>query len=433
MKKVAFCTLGCKVNQYETNAMEQQFIEYGYRVVSFNEKADIYIINTCTVTNMSDKKSRQMIRRAKQLNPKSIVVAVGCYVQVAKEKLEEIKELDLILGNNEKKDIVKYVGADDSVCPEKIHLDDVMHQNEFVDFGTTVHMDKTRAVIKVQDGCDRFCSYCIIPYARGRVRSRKPESVIKEVESLAKNNVKEIIVTGIHVASYGKDFKENIGLIDLLVELNKIQGIERIRLGSLEPMIITKEFLERLVKLQKICHHFHLSLQSACNETLKRMNRRYTIEEFKAVVNMLRDAYNDVILTTDIIVGFPGETEEEFNITYNNLKEINFYKMHVFKYSRREGTKAAVMPEQILPQIQEDRSKRLIELSDSNEINYNKKQIGKTLKVLFEEKDGEYIKGHTNNYILVNVIEDDIDRYHNKIKKVEIEKMENNELIGKIM
>lgn len=433
MKKVAFCTLGCKVNQYETNAMEQQFIEYGYRVVSFNEKADIYIINTCTVTNMSDKKSRQMIRRAKQLNPKSIVVAVGCYVQVAKEKLEEIKELDLILGNNEKKDIVKYVGADDSVCPEKIHLDDVMHQNEFVDFGTTVHMDKTRAVIKVQDGCDRFCSYCIIPYARGRVRSRKPESVIKEVESLAKNNVKEIIVTGIHVASYGKDFKENIGLIDLLEKLNKIDGIERIRLGSLEPMIITKEFLERLVKLQKICHHFHLSLQSACNETLKRMNRRYTIEEFKAVVNMLRDAYNDVILTTDIIVGFPGETEEEFNITYNNLKEINFYKMHVFKYSRREGTKAAVMPEQILPQIQEDRSKRLIELSDSNEINYNKKQIGKTLKVLFEEKDGEYIKGHTNNYILVNVIEDDIDRYHNKIKKVEIEKMENNELIGKIM
>ena len=400
MKKVAFCTLGCKVNQYETNAMEQQFIEHGYKVVSFNEKADIYIINTCTVTNMSDKKSRQMIRRAKQLNPKSIVVAVGCYVQVAKEKLEEIKELDLILGNNEKKDIVKYVGADDSVCPEKIHLDDVMHQNEFVDFGTTVHMDKTRAVIKVQDGCDRFCSYCIIPYARGRVRSRKPESVIKEVESLAKNNVKEIIVTGIHVASYGKDFKENIGLIDLLEKLNKIDGIERIRLGSLEPMIITKEFLERLVKLQKICHHFHLSLQSACNETLKRMNRRYTIEEFKAVVN---------------------------------LKEINFYKMHVFKYSRREGTKAAVMPEQILPQIQEDRSKRLIELSDSNEINYNKKQIGKTLKVLFEEKDGEYIKGHTNNYILVNVIEDDIDRYHNKIKKVEIEKMENNELIGKIM
>ena len=345
----------------------------------------------------------------------------------------QLKELDLILGNNEKKDIVKYVGADDSVCPEKIHLDDVMHQNEFVDFGTTVHMDKTRAVIKVQDGCDRFCSYCIIPYARGRVRSRKPESVIKEVESLAKNNVKEIIVTGIHVASYGKDFKENIGLIDLLEKLNKIDGIERIRLGSLEPMIITKEFLERLVKLQKICHHFHLSLQSACNETLKRMNRRYTIEEFKAVVNMLRDAYNDVILTTDIIVGFPGETEEEFNITYNNLKEINFYKMHVFKYSRREGTKAAVMPEQILPQIQEDRSKRLIELSDSNEINYNKKQIGKTLKVLFEEKDGEYIKGHTNNYILVNVIEDDIDRYHNKIKKVEIEKMENNELIGKIM
>ena len=244
--------------------------------------------------------------------------------------------------------IVRYVEE----YKEKSHLEDVMHKKEFVDFGTTVHMDKTRAVIKVQDGCDRFCSYCIIPYARGRVRSRKLESIIKEVESLAKNDVKEIVVTGIHVASYGKDFKEDIGLIDLLEELNKIDGIERIRLGSLEPTIINEEFLSRLVKLNKICHHFHLSLQSACNETLKRMNRRYTIEEFKEVVNMLRETYEDVILTTDIIVGFPGETEEEFNITYNNLKEINFYKMHVFKYSKREGTKAAIMPNQISPQIQ---------------------------------------------------------------------------------
>ena len=429
MKSVAFCTLGCKVNQYETNAMEQQFIDNGYKIVPFNEVADIYIINTCTVTNMSDKKSRQMIRRAKQLNPYSIVVAVGCYVQVAKEKLEEIKELDLILGNNEKKNIVKYVEE----YKQKIHLEDVMHQNEFVDFGTTVYMEKTRAVIKVQDGCDRFCSYCIIPYARGRVRSRKLESVIEEVKELAKIGVKEIVVTGIHVASYGKDFKENVGLIDLLENLNRIEGVERIRLGSLEPTIINEGFLERLKSLEKICHHFHLSLQSACNETLKRMNRRYSIEEFKNVVNFLRKTYKDVVLTTDIIVGFPGETDEEFSITYENLKEINFYKMHVFKYSKREGTKAAVMQNQVSPQIQEERSKKIIELSDFNENEYNKSQIGKEVKVLFEEKDGDFIKGHTNNYMLVKVAKADINSYHNVIKNVKIAKVDKNELIGEFL
>ena len=429
MKKVAFCTLGCKVNQYETNAMEQQFIQKGYNVVSFNDIADIYVINTCTVTNMSDKKSRQMIRRAKQLNPSSIVVAVGCYVQVAKEKLTQIRELDLILGNNEKKDIVKYIEE----YKEKIHFEDLMKQNTFIDFGTTVHMEKTRAVIKVQDGCDRFCSYCIIPYARGRVRSRKPENVVNEVKELARMGVKEIVVTGIHVASYGKDFKENIRLIDLLEELNKIDGIERIRLGSLEPMIINKEFIDRLKKLKKICHHFHLSLQSACNETLKRMNRRYTIEEFKEVVKLLRENYENVILTTDIIVGFPGENEIEFNITYDNLKQINFYKMHVFKYSKRHGTKAENMPNQISPQIQEERSKKIIKLSNNNEKKYNEKLIGKEVNVLFEEKSGKFIRGHTDNYILVNVENDRIEEYHNKIMKVKIYKFENNVLIGKIM
>ena len=429
MRKVAFCTLGCKVNQYETNAMEQQFIEKGYKVVSFNDIADIYVINTCTVTNMSDKKSRQMIRRAKQLNPKAIVIAVGCYVQVAKNKLEEIKQLDLILGNNEKKEIVKYIEE----YKAKSHFDDVMHQKEFVDFGTTVHMEKTRAIIKVQDGCDRFCSYCIIPYARGRVRSRSLESVITEVEKLAQNGVKEIIVTGIHVASYGKDFNKNIGLIELLEELNKIDGIERIRLGSLEPMIITEAFLKRLIKLKKICHHFHLSLQSACNETLKRMNRKYTIEDFKNIVNLLRNNYNDVILTTDIIVGFPGETDEEFNITYENLKQIAFYKMHVFKYSRRDGTKAALMPKQVFPQIQEKRSKILIELSNKNEKKYNKELIGCEVKVLFEEQDGNFIKGHTDNYIVIKVEKEDITKHHNEIRKVKVERIENNELIGKIV
>ena len=431
MRKVAFCTLGCKVNQYETNAMEEKFINSGYEVVTFDQIADIYVINTCTVTNMSDKKSRQMIRKAKQLNQNSIVVAVGCYAQVSKEKLEEIKEVDLILGNNEKKEIVKYV---EEYNKEKlIHLEDLMYQKEFVDFGTTVHMDKTRAVIKVQDGCDRFCSYCIIPYARGRVRSRKIESVIEEIKALAHIGVKEVVITGIHIASYGKDFKENIGLIDLLEEINKIKGIERIRLGSLEPKIIDERFLERLAKLYKICHHFHLSLQSGCNETLKRMNRRYTTEEFEEVVNLLRDTYDDVILTTDIIVGFPGETEEEFNKTYNFLKNIKFYKMHIFKYSRREGTKANNMPNQISPKVQDERSKKLIELSDNNQKEYNNMYVGKKLKVLIEEKQEEYIKGHTSNYLVVKAKHSDIEIYQNKIVELKIEEICGEELIGEFM
>ena len=431
MKKVAFCTLGCKVNQYETNAMEQAFIKAGYEIVNFEYIADIYVINTCTVTNMSDKKSRQMIRKAKQLNNKSIVVAVGCYAQVSKEKLEEIEELDLILGNNEKKDIVKYV---EEYEKEKIiHLEDVLHQKDFIDFGTTVHMEKTRAVIKVQDGCDRFCSYCIIPYARGRVRSRRIDSILEEVNSLARIGVKEVVITGIHIASYGKDFKEKISLIDLLEEVNKIKGIKRIRLGSLEPTIINEEFLQRLSKLDKICHHFHLSLQSGCDETLKRMNRRYTTEEFKKVVDLLRSTYKDVILTTDIIVGFPGETEEEFNCTYEFLKDIKFYKMHVFKYSRRKGTKADLMGNQIMTKIQDERSKRLLKLSDANQEVYNKKYIGKEVEVLFEEKDGEYIKGHTENYIVVKVNNENVNKYHNEIAKVKIRDGGVEEIHGEIL
>lgn len=431
MKKIAFCTLGCKVNQYETNAMEEKFIKSGYEIVSFEEIADIYVINTCTVTNMSDKKSRQMIRKAKQFNPSAVVVAVGCYAQVSKEKLEEIEELDLILGNNEKKEIVEYV--EQYKNDKLIHLEDVMHQKEFVDFGTTVHMEKTRAVIKVQDGCDRFCSYCIIPYARGRVRSRKLESVIEEIKALAGTSVKEVVITGIHVASYGKDLKEDITLIDLLEKINKIEGIERIRLGSLEPMIINEAFLERLSKLEKICHHFHLSLQSGCNETLQRMNRKYRVEEFENVVTLLRKTYSDVILTTDIIVGFPGETEEEFNKTYEFLKKINFYKMHIFKYSRRKGTKADQMPTQVPPQVQEERSKKLLSLSDKNQERYNRQYIGKIVEVLFEEKQGEYIKGHTGNYLVVNVKNDEIEKYHNKICKVKIEECFGEELIGKVL
>ena len=399
MKTVAFCTLGCKVNQYETNAMMQKMIEAGYEVVDFETKADIYIINTCTVTNMADKKSRQMLRRVKEINPEAILVAVGCYAQVAKEKLEQIPEIDLILGINEKNDIVKYVEQ----ASKNTYVSDVLHQTEFLDFGDVTYTEKTRAVIKVQDGCNQFCSYCIIPYARGRIRSRKPESVIKEITDVAKEGIKEVVITGIHIASYGKDFNTEYRLIDLLEEIQKVDGIQRIRLGSLEPTLITEEFVTRLKKLSKICDHFHLSLQSGCDETLKRMNRKYTTDQFRHVVELLRNAYPEVHLTTDVIVGFPGETEEEFNKTYEFLKEIKFYKMHVFKYSPRSGTVAAKMPNQIDGNIKEERSNKLIELSDKNEKEYNQKYIGKEVEVLLEEREGEYLKGHTTNYMVVKM------------------------------
>ena len=402
-KTVALITLGCKVNQYETNAMSQKLIENGYKVVEHTQKADIYIINTCTVTNMSDRKSRQMIRRAKEMNPKAFIIAVGCYVQVSKKEVEKIEEIDLALGNEEKVNIVDYCNKllEKKDSEKQADMEDVMQAREFSEFGETSYTEKTRAVIKVQDGCDRFCSYCIIPYARGRVRSRKPEHIIKEIENIAKQGIKEVVITGIHIASYGKDFRNGYKLIDLLEEINQIEGIERIRLGSIEPLLITEEFVQRLTKLEKICEHFHLSLQSGCDETLKRMNRRYTIEQFTEIVERLRAAYSNVNLTTDIIVGFPGETEEEFNKTYKFLENIKFYKMHIFKYSQRKGTKAAEMPEQISPEEKEKRSKELIELSDKNEEEYNKKYIGKTVEVLWEEeKQGTY-KGHTKNYVLV--------------------------------
>ena len=348
---------------------------------------------------MADKKSRQMLRKVKEINPEAILVAVGCYAQVAKEKLEQIPEIDLILGINEKNDIVKYVEQ----ASKNTYVSDVLHQTEFLDFGDVTYTEKTRAVIKVQDGCNQFCSYCIIPYARGRIRSRKPESVIKEITDVAKEGIKEVVITGIHIASYGKDFNTEYRLIDLLEEIQKVDGIQRIRLGSLEPTLITEEFVTRLKKLSKICDHFHLSLQSGCDETLKRMNRKYTTDQFRHVVELLRNAYPEVHLTTDVIVGFPGETEEEFNKTYEFLKEIKFYKMHVFKYSPRSGTVAAKMPNQIDGNIKEERSNKLIELSDENEKEYNQKYIGKEVEVLLEEREGEYLKGHTTNYMVVKM------------------------------
>ena len=426
-KKVAFVSLGCKVNQYETNAMSQEFVEAGYDVVDFNDVADIYVVNTCTVTNMADRKSRQMLRRVKEISPEAVLVATGCYAQVGKDELEKIEDIDLIIGNNEKKDIVEIIENYQNEVNSIIT--DVMHQKDYVEFGTTTYTEKTRAVVKIQDGCDRFCSYCIIPYARGRVRSRKIENIIKEVEQIVDNGMKEIVITGIHIASYGKDFNYEITLIDLLEELNKIEGLKRIRLGSIEPTIITEEFVNRLSKLEKICDHFHLSLQSGCDETLKRMNRRYTCDEFENGTKILREKFPNAALTTDIIVGFPGETDEEFNKTYEFLKRVAFYKMHVFKYSQRKGTKAAVMPNQIAGTIKEERSKTLLQLSDENEEMYNSKYIGKQVEVLFEEKDGEFYKGHTTNYIEVFAKGDNLE---NKIVTVMVNESNKENLVGDV-
>ena len=408
--------------------MKQQFLKSEYEIVEFEEYADIYVVNTCTVTNMSDRKSRQILRRAKQINPEAILVVVGCYVQVAKDELEEIKEIDIILGNNEKKEIVKKVEEYMTKKEKQKVVTDVMHQKEFVEFGNTTYTDKIRAVIKIQDGCDRFCSYCIIPYARGRVRSRKMENIIEEVKQISKKGIQEIVITGIHIASYGKDFKEDIGLIDLLEELNKIEGIKRIRLGSLEPRIITQEFVTRLKKLEKICNQFHLSLQSGCNETLQRMNRKYTTQEFEECVNLLRKNFKEVMLTADVIVGFPGETKQEFMTTYQFLEKIKFYKMHIFKYSPRKGTKAAKMENQIDGKVKDERSQKLIELSNLNQNLYNQNYIDKNVEVLFEEREDKWMKGHNTNFILVRVKTDK--ELENQIISVKIQNSHEEELIG---
>lgn len=410
--------------------MAEQFIDNNYEIVNFEEFADVYIINTCTVTNMSDRKSRQIIRRAKQINPNSILVATGCYAQTAKEELEKITDIDLIVGNTEKKDIVKIVEEyRDNKNRERVKMSDINKQKEFVDFGSVTYTEKTRAVIKVQDGCNNFCSYCIIPYAKGRVRSRKLESVVKEITEIAAKGIKEVVITGIHVASYGIDFDNNTRLIDLLEAIQKIDGIKRIRLGSLEPNIITEEFVNSLKKVTKMCDHFHLSLQSGCDETLKRMNRKYTAETFEKEVNLLRKTFPDVALTTDVIVGFPGETEEEFNETYKYLSKIRFTKLHVFKYSPRKGTVAAKMKNQIDSTVKEKRSHKLIELSNECEIEFLDRYVGKELKVLFEKQDGEYIKGHTTNYLVVKAKETELE---NQIKDVKIVSRDNLELIGEM-
>ena len=410
MRKAALHNLGCKVNAYETEAMQQMLEDAGYEIVPFREGADVYVINTCSVTNVADKKSRQMLHRAKKMNPSAVVVAAGCYVQAAGEELKKDEAVDLVIGNNRKKDLVEVLeryfneheGTDDII--------DIGKTSEYEKLHIRKIADHTRAFIKVQDGCNQFCSYCIIPYTRGRVRSRPMEDVVQEVEALAASGYKEIVLTGIHLSSYGADFKRTAenpeaaaDLLSLIVRLDRIPGIERIRLGSLEPRIITDEFAETLAGLKSFCPHFHLSLQSGCNETLKRMNRHYTTEGYEARCEILRRYFHNPAITTDVIVGFPQETEEEFEETRQFLKRIHFYEMHIFKYSRREGTRAAVMEGQVPEPKKAERSDILLALEEQMSLEYRRSFLGKEEEVLLEERisvDGEdYMVGHTRQYV----------------------------------
>lgn len=405
MKKAALHNLGCKVNAYETEAMQHLLEEAGYEIVPFTQKADVYVINTCSVTNMADRKSRQMLHKAKKNNPDSIVVATGCYVQTSEKEVLNDLSVDIVIGNDRKHDLVRLLEeySLDSVNDTVDDINDGKHDFEELFIDQT--KEHTRAFIKVQDGCNQFCSYCIIPYARGRVRSRRFENVIAEVERLAANGFKEVVLTGIHLSSYGVDFEEATGLLELIQAVNAVKGIERIRLGSLEPKIVTEHFASELSKLDKICPHFHLSLQSGCDATLKRMNRKYTTKEYERGCELLRKYFVHPAITTDVIVGFPGETEEEFEQTEAYLEHIHFYEMHIFKYSKRKGTRAAVMPDQIDEQIKAARSEKLIALGHDMSKEFRKFYIGKNEEVLFEEKavigDKEYFVGYTKEYVKV--------------------------------
>lgn len=405
MKKAALHNLGCKVNAYETEAMQHLLEEAGYEIVPFTQKADVYVINTCSVTNMADRKSRQMLHKAKKNNPDSIVVAAGCYVQTSEKEVLNDLSVDIVIGNDRKHDLVRLLEeySLDSVNDTVYDINDGKHDFEELFIDQT--KEHTRAFIKVQDGCNQFCSYCIIPYARGRVRSRRFENVIAEVERLAANGFKEVVLTGIHLSSYGVDFEEAIGLLELIQAVNAVKGIERIRLGSLEPKIVTEHFASELSKLDKICPHFHLSLQSGCDATLKRMNRKYTTKEYERGCELLRKYFVHPAITTDVIVGFPGETEEEFEQTKAYLEHIHFYEMHIFKYSKRKGTRAAVMPDQIDEQVKAARSEKLIALGHDMSKEFRKFYIGKNEEALFEEKavigDKEYFVGYTKEYVKV--------------------------------
>lgn len=423
MKNVALHNLGCKVNAYEFDVMQQMLQEKGYNIVSFDQAADIYIVNTCTVTNIADRKSRQMLHRAKKLNPEAVVIAVGCYVQTGTEMVEQDPCIDLAIGNNRKKDLIpimeQYLATKQKPQDSII---DINHTDIYEEMRLTHTAEHTRAYIKIQDGCNQFCSYCIIPYARGRIRSRKQEDIIAEVKGLAAAGYKEIVLTGIHISSYGIDFirsdtadymsakkrayEENF-LLKLVQAIHEIEGIERIRLGSLEPRIVSELFAEELSKLPKICPHFHLSLQSGCDETLKRMNRHYTSGEYYEKVQILRTYFENPAITTDVIVGFPGESEEEFAACERFLETIKLYEMHIFKYSKRHGTPATVMPNQVPDSKKAERSNRLLEMEQRLSGEYRQSFLGKEVSVLLEEKKRiagvSYMVGHTKEYVKVAV------------------------------
>lgn len=411
MKRAALHNLGCKVNAYETEAMQQLLEENGYEIVPFKEGADVYIINTCTVTNMADRKSRQMLHRAKKMNPDAIVVAAGCYVQ-AKEASGEIDEsIDIVIGNNKKKDLIQILdGFYEKKQGQNKAVIDINHTHEYEEMHLNKTAEHTRAYIKVQDGCNQFCTYCIIPFARGRVRSRAKEDVVREVTELAANGYQEVVLTGIHLSSYGVDL-ENENLLSLILAVNEIEGIKRIRLGSLEPRIITEDFVKTISGLEKMCPHFHLSLQSGCDETLRRMNRRYTSEEYYEKCMLLRKYFAHPALTTDVIVGFPGETEEEFEKSKVFIDKVDFYETHIFKYSKRQGTKAAVMPNQVPEPEKTKRSNTLLALDERNRKAYEEQFSGKETEILVEEqmeKDGKtYWIGHTKEYIRLAILSDE--------------------------
>lgn len=400
-RTAAFLTLGCKVNTYETEAVEELLKSHGYKIGNFEEYADIYIINTCTVTAMSDKKSRQMIRRTRKLNPDAIVVVMGCYSQKSPKEILQIEEVNLVLGTSNRKAILKEI-ENISSTDKKIVVEDIMKIRDFEELEINEVRDRARALVKIQDGCDRFCSYCIIPYTRGPVRSRHIESIIEEVKRIVANGYKEIVLTGIHVASYGKDLGD-IKLIDVIEEISKIEGLERIRTSSVEPIIITEDFVQRLSQMSKFCPHFHLSLQSGSDSVLKRMNRRYNSEEYRRAVELIRSQFPLAAITTDVIVGFPEETVEEFDQTYEFLKALSLYETHIFKYSPREGTKAAEMKDQVDPMIKNQRSDTLLELNIKNKLEFEKKHIGKTVGVLVETFENGYAIGHTQNYIKIGI------------------------------
>ena len=405
MRKAAFHNLGCKVNSYETEAMQQLLEDAGYEIVPFREGADVYIINTCSVTNVADRKSRQMLHRAKKMNPSAAVVAVGCYVQAAGAELKKDEAVDLIVGNNQKKDLVQILDDYFADHENSGEILDIGHSQEYEELHIRRIADHTRAFIKVQDGCNQFCSYCIIPYTRGRVRSRRPEDIEHEVRGIAEAGYKEIVLTGIHLSSYGVDFKDEQkeNLLTLIKRLDQIPGIERLRLGSLEPRIVTREFAKELARLRTICPHFHLSLQSGCDATLKRMNRRYNAAEYQACCEILREEFDNPAITTDVIVGFPGETEEEFAETERFLKATHFYEMHIFKYSRRAGTRAADMPDQVPEGTKSVRSDILLALEKQQSLEYRGRFLGTEEEILLEEPieiDGtKYMMGHTRQYV----------------------------------